>query len=201
MPWNLVAGRDSTRNCGHTRKMGPPRRDSADRLFRRCPCANLVQIPVARGWVRDRRPPQSRDRGGKADARIVRSTEYPVEADGLLMTVSATLANVDLNLADAVAEAFRISNARRRPTKEPAGFSGPSARVARRRLCGGAFGRGALLLIGKWLYQVSRSTVPITRRRSRASFSRHSFLRMSARTRSRSSRKRRSHMPRSGCES
>lgn len=91
----------------------------------------------------------------KQDPRIVRSTEYTVEADGLLITVSATLAKVDLNLAGAVNGSFPNFKCKTKAPGQNPPVPGNQSREVRGEGC--VEQRSVVAryyVVGKWLYQV-----------------------------------------------
>jgi hypothetical protein len=91
----------------------------------------------------------------KSDPRLVRSTEYTMEADGLLASVSATLAKVDLNLAGAVGGSFPNFKCKTKVSDQDLPVPGGQARELRGDGC---VEQRAIVaryyVVGKWLYQV-----------------------------------------------
>ena len=91
----------------------------------------------------------------KPDPKLVRSTEYTVEGDGLLVSVSATLANVDLNLAGAVTGSFPNFKCKTKTSDQNLDVSGGQARELRGDGCVEQRSIVArYYVVGKWLYQV-----------------------------------------------
>ena len=91
----------------------------------------------------------------KPDPRLVRSTEYTAEGDGLLITVSATLAKVDLNLAGAVNGSFPNFKCKTKTSDQSLPASAGQARELRGDGC--VEQRSVVAryyVVGKWLYQV-----------------------------------------------
>lgn len=87
--------------------------------------------------------------------RLVRSTEYTVEGDGLLVAVSATLANVDLSLVGGVNGSFPHFKCETKTSDQSLPVAGGEARELRGDGC--VEGRSVVAryyVIGKWFYQV-----------------------------------------------
>ena len=91
----------------------------------------------------------------KPDERLVRSTQYTVEGDGLIVAVSATLAKVDPNLAGGVNGSFPNFKCETKASDQNLEVSGGQARELRGDGC--VEGRSVVAryyVIGKWFYQV-----------------------------------------------